>query len=250
METEEANQAVDDDVEMAEENAAFFNPKLLTGSEDISVPIPDAEVARREIINIPSQPARNFEAASPSGLNLNNDMPVDELMNSNHPREMLPLFQANVPRGGPRFCQRDHKPNFFGKSPYDLPKTSVSLRFWTQDQAIFYAQVLLNKDKLFKHSYLDIPSFYSALAFQNLTQIIDEFHAHRLFSLKDGYNPELIKQFYSTLYVSGNPRQPATWKFDYMIQGQVFHLTVDQIPEIVNLPQFEGLPHKLHTLPD
>ena len=88
------------------------------------------------------------------------------------------------------------------------------------------------------------------LAFQNLTQIIDDFHAHRKFSLKDGYNPELIKQFYSTLYVSGHPRQPATWKFDYMIQCQVFHLTVDQLLEIFNLPRFEGLPHKLHTLPD
>ena len=44
METEEANQA-DDDVEMAEENAAIVNPQLLTGTEDIVVPIPDAEVA-------------------------------------------------------------------------------------------------------------------------------------------------------------------------------------------------------------
>ena len=35
-----------------------------------------------------------------------------------------------------------------------------------------------------------------------------------------------------------------------MIQGQVFHLTVDQLLEIANLPRFEGLPHKLHTLPD
>src|SRR4051812_27837906 len=177
-------------------------------------------------------------------------MRVDELLNSNHPREMLHIFQANFPRGGTRFCQRDHKPKFFGKSPYELPRTPVSLRFWMQDQAIFYAQVLLNKDKLFKHSYLYMPSFYSVLAFQNLTQIIDELQAHSLFALKDGYNPELIKQFYSTLYVSGHPRQLATWKFDYMIQGQVFHLIVDQLLEIVNLPQFEGLPQKLHTLPD
>ena len=95
-----------------------------------------------------------------------------------------------------------------------------------------------------------MPSFYSVLAFQNLTQIIDELQAHRMFALNDGYNPELIKQFYSTLYVSGHPRQSATWKFDYMIQGQVFHLTVDQLLEIVNVPRSEGLPHKLHTLPD
>src|SRR4051812_37335568 len=112
-------------------------------------------------------------------------MPVDELLNSHHPREMLPLFQANVPRGGPRFFQRDHKPKFFvagHQSPYEFPRTSVSLRFWTQDQAIYNAQVLLNKDKIFKHSYLDIPSFYSVLAFQNISQIIDELQAHRMFA--------------------------------------------------------------------
>ena len=64
-------------------------------------------------------------------------------------------------------------------------------------------------------------------AFQNISQIIDELQAHRVFALPNGYNPELIKQFYSTLYVSGHPYQPATWKFDYMIQGQAFHLTGD-----------------------
>src|SRR3954468_11791333 len=104
-----------------EEEISVVNTQLLTGPEEIANPVPDAEVAHREIINIPSQPAGNFEAAGPSGLNINNDMPVDELLNSNHPREMIPLFQDNVPRGGPRFSQRDHKPKFFGRSPYELP---------------------------------------------------------------------------------------------------------------------------------
>src|SRR3954471_11556553 len=76
------------------------------------------------------------------------------------------------------------------------------------------------------------------------------FKAHHMFALSNGYNQELIKQFYSNLIVDGHPEQPDTWKFDFMIQGQVFHLTVDQFLEIVNLPRFEGLPHKLHTLPD
>ena len=158
------------------------------------------------------------------------------------------LFQNNVPHGGPCFNQSDHKLKFFKRSPYESPRTSVSLRFWTQDQAIFYSQVLLNKDKLFKHSFLDMPTFYSTLAFQNMSQIIDELQAHRMFALPNGYNLELIKQFYSTLHVSGHHQQPATWKFDYIIQGQVFHMTIDQFLEIVNLPRFEGLPHKLHTL--
>jgi hypothetical protein len=108
----------------------------------------------------------------------------------------------------------------------------------------------MNKDKIIEHSYLDMPTFYSVLAFQNMSQIIDELQAHRIFALPNGYNPELIKQFYSTLYVSGHPNQTATWKFDYMIQGQVFHLTIDQFLEVVNLPRFEGLPVKIHDLPN
>ena len=129
---------------MAEQEVvAVQNAPPPTGQEE--VPVPEAEVAPREknprediprdVINIPSQPALNYEAAGPSNLNANNDMPVDDLLNSRHPREMLPLFQANVPRGGPRFNQRDHKPAFFvvdRPSPYELPRTFVSLRFWTQ----------------------------------------------------------------------------------------------------------------------
>src|SRR3954462_1732340 len=35
-----------------------------------------------------------------------------------------------------------------------------------------------------------------------------------------------------------------------MIQGQVFHLTIDQFLDIVNLPRFEGLRAKIHDLPN
>src|ERR1043165_8909487 len=99
---------------------------------------------------------------------------------------MLPLFQPNVPCGSPCFVQREHKPAFFGvdrPSPYELPRTSASLRFWTQEQAIYYAQVLMNKEKIIQHSYMDMPSFYSVLAFQNISQIIDELQAHCIFAL-------------------------------------------------------------------
>jgi hypothetical protein len=211
------------------------------------------EIAHDDIIHVPRPPPKVNTVAGPSGLNANNDMPVDELLNSRHPREMMPLFQPDIPRGGPRFVHRDHKQSFFETirpNPYTLPRTSVSLRFWTQEQAIYYAQVLLNKDKLFDHSYLDMPSFYSVVAFQNISQIIDEMQAHRVFALPNGYNPELIKQFFSTLYVSGHHNQMESWQFNYMIQGQVFHLTVDQFLEIINLPRFEGLPAKIHSLPN
>ena len=99
METEE-EPAANADVEMAEqEEVAVENAHLLVAHKEIVVP--EAEVAPREatpreVINIPSQPAGYFAAAGPSGLNVNPEN-VDELLNSNHPREMLPLFQANVP---------------------------------------------------------------------------------------------------------------------------------------------------------
>ena len=93
-----------------------------------------------------------------------------------------------------------------------------------------------------------MPSIYASTYFQNLAETIDELHVHRMFAINSGYNPELIKQFYSTLYVSGDYKDPPTWKFDFMIQGKYFHMTVDELLSVVNLPQFEGLPTKIHTL--
>src|SRR4051812_47660727 len=94
-----------------------------------------------------------------------------------------------------------------------------------------------------------MPSVYSTSCLENVAETIDGLHAYKMFSLDCGYNPELIKQFYATLYVTCDPENSKTWKFDYMIQGQVFHMTVDQFLAIINLPRFEGLPHKLHDLP-
>src|SRR3954466_4923132 len=55
--------------------------------------------------------------------------PVDELLHSAHPREILPLFCPDVPRGGPIFNRREHKPFFFGNNPYENPRNAYSLRF-------------------------------------------------------------------------------------------------------------------------
>src|SRR4051812_24171025 len=107
----------------------------------------------------------------------------------------------------------------------------------------------MNKAIIFKHQYLDMPLLYATTCFQNIADTIDGLHAHRMSSLGTGYNPELMKQFYATLYVTGDHTRPSTWKFDYMIQGQVLHLTVDEFLTVINLPRFEGLFHKLHDFP-
>src|SRR4051812_40701210 len=131
------------------------------------------------------------------------DFPVDELLHSAHPREMLPLFRPDVPRGGPLFNPREHKQLFFSVNPYEKPRDSFLVRFWTQEQAIYYARVLLNKERIYQHLYMDMPSLYSTTCFQNMTETIDELHAQHMFVLKSRYNSEPIKQFYSMLYVSG-----------------------------------------------
>src|SRR3954469_3344317 len=69
-----------------------------------------------------------------------------------------------------------------------------------------------------------------------------------MFAINSGFNPELIKQFYSMLYVSGDHKDPSTWKFDFMIQGKDFHMSVDELLSVVNIPRFKGLPAKIHTL--
>jgi hypothetical protein len=51
--------------------------------------------------------------------------PVDELLHSAHPREMLPLFRPDVPRGGPIFKRCEHKPFFFGPNPYENPRNAI-----------------------------------------------------------------------------------------------------------------------------
>lgn len=145
-------------------------------------------------------------------------VPLDELLNSNRLREMLPLFQNYMPCAGPLFDANKHKTIFFN-NPYSKPRDSYSLRFWTQEQAIYYTRMLFNQDKLFKHQYLDFPSMYATGCFQNITPTTNDFHVHRLFAANHSFNPELIKQFYASLYVSAHRKKPKVWKFDYMIQG-------------------------------
>lgn len=128
METKEAEQkqhADEEDVveEQAEENAP-------------------AAIPAQDIINVPSSQPR---AASPNlqmPENAAEVFPVNELLHSAHPREMLPLFRPDVPRGGPILKWREHKPFFFGPNPYEKPRNAYSLRFWTQEQAIYYTRVL------------------------------------------------------------------------------------------------------------
>src|SRR3954471_23982394 len=93
-------------------------------------------------------------------------------------------------------------------------------------------------------------SLSTATCFQNITETIKHQNLTRLFSLSTPFNSELIKQFYATLYVSGDANVPSTWILEWMIQGQIFRMTAKEFMEIVNIPRHIGELEKIHMEPD
>src|ERR1041385_4340634 len=71
-----------------------------------------------------------------------------------------------------------------------------------------------------------------------------------LFAMETPFNSELIKQFYATLYVSGNLDDTDTWILEWMIQGKVFRMHSHEFMEIINIPRHTGKLAKVHLLPD
>src|ERR1041385_1315758 len=136
METEEAAQ-----------NAPADEGVVVEAQAEENAP---AAIPAQEIANVPSSIPRPAEPVYQMPENAAEVFPVDELLHSAHSREMLPLFRSDVPRGGPIFKMREHKPFFFGTNPYEKPRSAYSLRFWTQEQAIYYTRVLFNKARVFQ----------------------------------------------------------------------------------------------------
>src|ERR1041384_5195837 len=81
-------------------------------------------------------------------------------------------------------------------------------------------------------------------------ETIEAHNLNGLFAMETPFNSELIKQFYATLYVSGNPDDTSTWLLEWMIQGQVFRMNSQEFMEIVNIPYHTGYLTKVHVLPD
>ena len=93
-------------------------------------------------------------------------------------------------------------------------------------------------------------SLSTATCFQNIVNTIDSQNLVGLFALSTPFNSELIKQFYATLYVSGDANDSSTWILEWMTQGQVFCMTSQEFMEIVNIPRHTGELEKIHLLPD
>jgi hypothetical protein len=74
-----------------------------------------------------------------------------------NPLETFSLFPIEDGLRGPKFIEAIHmeKLKFFKESPYNGECTSLSPRFWTKEQAIYYARILYLKNIIFAHKYLD-----------------------------------------------------------------------------------------------
>jgi hypothetical protein len=89
---------------------------------------------------------------------------VEQLRN---PLETYPLFPVEDGPNGPAFNEQFHhsKLAFFGTSPYDGERTSLSPRFCTKEQAVYYARILYFKNRIFKHKILDFAELESLSCF-------------------------------------------------------------------------------------
>src|SRR3954467_14657284 len=93
-------------------------------------------------------------------------------------------------------------------------------------------------------------SLSTATCFQNIAETIENQNLTRLFALSTPFNSELIKQFYATLYVSGDANEPRTWILEWMIQGEISRMSSAEFIEIVNIPRHTGDLKKIHMEPD
>src|SRR4051812_23976949 len=93
-------------------------------------------------------------------------------------------------------------------------------------------------------------SLSTATCFQNVAETIENQNLTRLFALTTPFNSEVVKQFYATLYVSGEANVPSTWTLEWMIQGKVFRMSSVEFMDIINIPRHSGVQEKIHAQPD
>ena len=91
------------------------------------------------------------------------------LLNSCYPRDMLPPKALRRPFNTTTHCE---KLTFFRKSPYDAPKSAKSLRFWTEEQEVYYTEMMCFKKNFYEHQYLNFRATRTTNCFQNVLKSI------------------------------------------------------------------------------
>src|ERR1041385_4392523 len=91
---------LDEDMEAMETEEAAQNATADEGVavEEQAEEIAPAAIPAQDIVNVPSSIPRPAEPVYQTPDNAAEVFPVDELLHSAHPREMLPLFRRDVPR--------------------------------------------------------------------------------------------------------------------------------------------------------
>jgi hypothetical protein len=145
-------------------------------------------------------------------------MEINEEELRKNPQESFPLFSAEYGPNGPAFNEQLHssKLAFFGVSPYEGERTSLSPRFWTEEQAIYYARILFGKHRIFNHKMLNFAKLEEMPYFHNTLHHIEHALIKGFMRFNHGWNKEVILQFYATLYITGEIGNTSTWTLEWM----------------------------------
>ena len=92
---------------------------------------------------------------------------------------------------------------FFEVSPYEGERTYLSLRFWTEEHAIYYARILFGKHMIFNHKILNFAKLEGMPCFHYTLEHIEHALLKGFMRFNHGWNKEIILQFYATLYITG-----------------------------------------------
>jgi hypothetical protein len=128
---------------------------------------------------------------------------------------------------------------FFGTSPYEGERTSLSPRFWTKEQAMYYARILFCKNQIFKHKILDFAELESLPCFHHTIEQIEHVFLKSFLHFNHGWNREVILQFHATLYILGDLVDNSTWVLKWMTEDKKIKCSPDQLLALLNLPRCE-----------
>ena len=135
-----------------------------------------------------------------------------------NPEETFSLFPAGYGPNGHGFNEQLHlsKLVFFGTSPYEGERTSLSPRFWIEEQAMYYARILFGKNRIFNHKVLNFAKLEELPCFHHVIDHFEHAFLKGFLRFNRGWNHEVIHQFYGTVYISGELVDSSTWILEWM----------------------------------
>ena len=114
---------------------------------------------------------------------------------------------------------------------------------------MYYARILYEKNRIFKHKILDFTELESSPCFHQTIEQIELVFLKSFLRFNHGWNREVILQFYATLYISGDLTDSRTWILEWMTGEEKIKCLADQFLALLNLPRckFDATrEHRLH----